>query len=101
MYFIPVFIFGLWTIYATRRWKDWKTARHVTHPERRLWGPLRFFDDSEWTADGLRLRRAYLRDIVIGLLLFFATLLVVRPVDHRSRRTTPAAEVDTNSTARG
>jgi hypothetical protein len=96
MYFIAVVVFGLWTVYATRQWKDWKTARYVTHPERRVWGPLRFFDDSEWTAEGLRLRRAYLRDIAIGLLLFFATLSVVWRVDHRSRPTTPAVGGDTN-----
>ena len=97
MYFVPVFVFWLWAVYATRRWKDWRTARYVTHLERRFWSPFRFFDNSQWPAEGLRLRRAYLRDMIVALFLFLATLSVVERIDRRSHATGRATEVDTNS----
>ena len=41
--------------------KNEKSARYLTHPEKQTMGPIRFFNDDEWTAEGLEYRSRFIK----------------------------------------
>jgi hypothetical protein len=51
------------------RGSKFRSARYVTRPEAGWWSPWRFFDSTEWTQEGLLLRRE--------ILIWFAAVLVL------------------------
>jgi hypothetical protein len=69
MYYLPAIVFLAWALYAKVKLPDWRDARYVRNPARRVWGFWDIFDNREWTDEGLRLRRAYLRHILTGAVL--------------------------------
>jgi hypothetical protein len=69
MYYLPAMVFFAWGLYGWLKLPEWRDPRYVRHPERRIWGFWHVFDNREWTEDGLRLRRAYLRHVLTGLVL--------------------------------
>jgi hypothetical protein len=52
---------------------NWRSARYVKKPDRGVWGFWHILDDSEWTQEGLELRRRYLVGIGVSLLVALGT----------------------------
>lgn len=82
VYYIPVIVFGLWMVYGAVRYGDPRAPGNLKHPERALWSPSRYYDDNEWTTEGLRVRRAWTRHTFVGALLGLLAILVVKAIDR-------------------
>lgn len=82
MYYLPAIVFLAWALYGKLRLPEWRDARYVRHPERRVWAFWHVFDSREWTEEGLRLRRAYLRHLLTGVVLAGLTALGVSLLDR-------------------
>jgi hypothetical protein len=86
LYYVPVAVFVGWGLYGVQKLPDWRDARYVTAPERKVWSLVRLLRNSEWTAEGLDLRRAYLKHLGIGMLLTLVTGMLVASLVARTVR---------------
>jgi hypothetical protein len=53
-----------------------RSATYVTRPKAWWWSPRRFFNDDEWTAEGLKYRRRFVGWCIVSAALFVALMLV-------------------------
>jgi hypothetical protein len=60
--------YGLWAFPSS----NLQSTRYVTRPSSKYWGPVKFFNRSEWTPEGLEYRRRFMK----WWLLFVSTLTV-------------------------
>ena len=67
-FYLPPAVFLAFGLYARWRFGDiLRNPKVVTHPENRVWHPLRLFDNAEWTISGRHVRRRYFRVLLLGL----------------------------------
>ena len=60
--------YGLWAFPSS----NLRSARYVTRPSSKYWGPIKFFDSSEWTPDGLVYRRRFLKWWILCVITLLA-----------------------------
>jgi hypothetical protein len=81
VYYLPVLVFLLWSLYGLRALPDWRNARYVRNPRRTLWAFWQVLGDREWTEEGRRLRRAYYRHLATGVLLASLAFMIVAAIE--------------------
>lgn len=80
---LPVILFVAYGIYMAIALPNWRDARYVRRPDRRLWGFWHFFDNDEWTPEGLVLRGRYLRSMGVALAVAIVGILIGRVLAER------------------
>lgn len=82
MFLIPgVLAIGWWFI-STLRLPSWRNAKYVKNPNRAFWGPTAILDRSEWTEEGLALRRRYFMHFLSSCALAVGAILVLKILGH-------------------
>ena len=77
IYYLPMVVFALWSLYGAWKFRGWRSLRYVVRPENGLWTLWRILNNSEWTPEGLKLRAAYLRHIAIGVIFAAAVAFAI------------------------
>ena len=67
----------LWGIVGLATLPRWYDPRFVRYPERQMWSFWRYFNDEEWTEEGLAVRARYVRFYGIALLIMVIGIVVV------------------------
>jgi hypothetical protein len=77
-YYLPVLVFGVWSVLTLRRLPNLRDRAIVRRPESQVWSPWRFLNASEWTELGLRLRWRYVSYPLAGAALALLAEVLAR-----------------------
>jgi hypothetical protein len=75
--FVPPLVFLIWALIGRATLPDLRDPQLRTAQSKVLWAFWQLFDRREWTEQGLRVRRAWLRHALLGLALYIVAFLVV------------------------
>ena len=75
MQYLPGVVFLLWLLYGQQRLPDLRDPR-LARDGSRLWAFWQLLDGERWTPEGLKVRRAHAKHLIVGLLLAGVASLV-------------------------
>ncbi len=84
MGYVPMLVFGIWMLYGRLRYGNPRAPENLKHPEWPVMSSFEYYDNSRWTPEGLRVRRAWTIHTFIGALLSLLAILVVTAIERRA-----------------